>query len=154
MLERVTGLLHWEAEQKMASGVITALQDFCESGCPSLSTLGRILFVGEMKRHELAEAFRSQGFEVLRAGTSSEAIGLLKGATPVTMVIAGGGRSRSVGRSLLASLSAQGLRSKVPVVWLGTSGDDEDSLLRAGVSLFLRPPFPLDHLVSVAMFTI
>ena len=43
-------------------------------------------------------------------------------------------------------------RLEIPVVWLGSRGDDEASLLKQGVSLFLRAPYPVEQLVSTALF--
>jgi len=144
--------------------VATAVQSYCEESesqadqgpfASPAASVGRVLFVGAHDRHRrpMALALLGQGFEIMRSSTATEALSLVK-KEEVTLVITGGKGSKRAGKAVLRGLRASARSAHTPVIWLGAEGDDEEALLRQGVSLFLRAPFPVEQLVSAAMFAV
>ncbi|MDF1563147.1 MAG: hypothetical protein P1V51_08895 [Deltaproteobacteria bacterium] len=135
--------------------IATVIQDYCETDTENRDhpPVGRVLFVGPQKRAPMAAALSECGFAVDRCPTATEALHRLQ-QEKITMVVTGGGGGGRAARTVLRRLRESTHHAHVPVVWLGAQGDDEDALLRQGVSLFLRAPFPVQHLVATAMFAI
>ena len=76
-------------------------------------------------------------------------------AARITLVITSPGEIGESFLDALRTLPAHSKKRDLPLIWLGQGheSEDEDALLRRGVSLFLRPPYPLEHLVTAAMFS-
>ncbi|MDF1563146.1 MAG: hypothetical protein P1V51_08890 [Deltaproteobacteria bacterium] len=112
---------------------------------------GRVLFVGPHEEPGMAEALESKGFQIICTSSVVQALTLAVAAR-ITLVVTGPGE---VGESFLDALrSLPGRKDKrdLPLIWLGEGGEDEEQLLRRGVSLYLKAPYPLEHLVTVASF--
>ena len=54
----------------------------------------------------------------------------------------------------LRGLPTYSPKRDLPLIWLGEKDENEDLLLRRGVSLFLAPPYPVEHLVTAALFAV
>lgn len=100
-------------------------------------------------REALASVFRSEGFQVVTAVNSHEAVGHIRGPTPPNVVLLDFRDREGDDARFLESRLHDSVLAAVPVVLMTETKADADWLAGLRVAGAFRKPVPLDPLISL-----
>src|SRR5262245_31506185 len=113
---------------------------------------GKTLLIVEdqaVTREALAYLLRSEGYQVVTAASSQEALGHLRGAAPPSLVLLDLRAAAGDGARFLAERRRDAILATVPVVLLTEGNTDPKWLSTPGMAGSFRKPVPFDGLLRL-----